>query len=156
MENWEEADVSNLDVEELLARFQNLRKQKFKPQVLETYKRRFRNAVRSYLEYLHSPGTWRPTNQDRSVTTDRSRHASAAPITASAVGSAPHPRAAGEMEYPFPLRPGFMARLFLPVDLTNEEVTRIQNFVGMLVVNTGKTDGASWAEKQQDATAGRG
>ena len=48
----EQVNVANLDVEDLLTRFQNLRKQRFKPQVLEAYKRRFRNAVKSYKEYL--------------------------------------------------------------------------------------------------------
>src|SRR5450631_3019798 len=66
VENPEQGDIENLDVDDLLTRFQNLRKQRFKPQVLEAYKRRFRNAVKSYKEYLQNPGTWKPASQERS------------------------------------------------------------------------------------------
>ena len=79
LENWEDTDIAKLDVEELLARFQNLRKQRYTPQVLETYKRRFRKAVSSYLEYLDDPGSWRPTSQERSVTPDRGRRSASGP-----------------------------------------------------------------------------
>jgi hypothetical protein len=40
--------------------FVNLKKKDFKPAVLETYKRRFRHAVASYLAYLNDPGAWKP------------------------------------------------------------------------------------------------
>jgi hypothetical protein len=45
--------------------FQNLRKTKFKPAVLETYNRRFRQAVASYLNYLEDPGGWKPRMVER-------------------------------------------------------------------------------------------
>lgn len=138
LEDWEDADIAKLDVEELLTRFQNLRKQNFKPQVLETYKRRFRKAVSSYLEYLDNPGAWRPTNQERSVNPDRGRRAAASGMSTPVAGAVASTRL-GEVEYPFPLRPGVMARFVLPADLTIEEVVRIQNFVAMLVV-TRKTE----------------
>ena len=67
----DQADVASLDVDDLLTRFQNLRKQRFKPQVLEAYKRRFRSAVKSYKDYLENPGAWKPVNQDRSASSDR-------------------------------------------------------------------------------------
>jgi len=139
LENWEDTDIAKLDVEELLARFQNLRKQRYTPQVLETYKRRFRKAVSSYLEYLDDPGSWRPTSQERSVTPDRGRRTGTAAASTSVAGAVA-PTGAGEVEYPFPLRPGVMARLVLPTDLTSEEVIRIQNFVAMLVVGTRKAE----------------
>src|ERR1700674_1640022 len=67
----DQADVASLDVDDLLTRFQNLRKQRFKPQVLEAYKRRFRSAVKSYKDYLDNPGAWKPENQDRSASSHR-------------------------------------------------------------------------------------
>ena len=59
------ADVASMDVEDLLTRFQNPRKQWFKRQVLEAYEHRFRNAVKSYKDYLENPGAWKPGNHDR-------------------------------------------------------------------------------------------
>ena len=43
-DDWEQTDISKLDVEDLLLRFQNLRKKEFVPQVLGTYKQRFRKG----------------------------------------------------------------------------------------------------------------
>jgi hypothetical protein len=135
----EQADIANLDVEDLLTRFQNLRKQNFKPQVLEAYKRRFRNAVKSYKEYLENPGTWRPANQERSGVSERRRRSSnAATESPMAVSGAVRSNQVAidgtSEEYRLPLRPSVMARLILPVDLTREEATRIKVFVDMLVV----------------------
>src|SRR6266566_1204883 len=56
LENWEDADIKALDVEQTLTRFQKLKKKDYMPTVLETYKRRFRLAVASYLSYLRDPG----------------------------------------------------------------------------------------------------
>src|SRR5436309_13241000 len=61
----EGVDVKTLDIEGTLARFQHLKKKDFKPAVLETYKRRFRQAVASYLAYLDDPGGWKPRSLDR-------------------------------------------------------------------------------------------
>jgi hypothetical protein len=38
------------------------------------------------------------------------------------------------IEYPFPLRPGVMARLILPTAITREDVRRLSAFMSMLVV----------------------
>jgi hypothetical protein len=70
-DDWEETDVTRLDVESLLIRFQNLEKKDFKPQVLEVYKQRFRKAVGMYLEYLRDPGGWKPGTQEKPATSQR-------------------------------------------------------------------------------------
>jgi len=138
MDDAEQVDIATLDVEDLLTRFQNLRKQRFKPQVLEAYKRRFRNAVRSYKGYLENPGTWKPVTQERPSNAERRQRpttASAGSSVASpALGSSSVAPSAGSEEYRLPLRPSVMARLILPLDLTAAEATRIKTFVDMLVV----------------------
>jgi hypothetical protein len=139
LDDSDEVDVESLNIEELLTRFQNLRKQRFKPQVLEAYKRRFRNAVKSYKDYLENPGAWKPATQDRSSAATRRPRASDASVpsdgTSTGVGR-PYASVApvGSEEYRFPLRPGVMARLTLPVDLTRDEAKRLKAFVDMLVV----------------------
>ncbi len=134
----EQINVANLDVEDLLTRFQNLRKQRFKPQVLEAYKRRFRNAVKSYKEYLENPGTWKPASQERSGGGERRPRSSTAAESITLIAEPKHLTAAvaspGGEEYRLPLRPSVMARLILPMDLTRDEATRIKAFVDMLVV----------------------
>jgi hypothetical protein len=136
----DDVEVGSLNVDELLSRFQNLRKQRFKPQVLEAYKRRFRNAVKSYKDYLENPGTWKPATQDRSsgaVRRARPSDASLAPEATANGADRSHAAVApiGCEEYRFPLRPGVMARLTLPVDLARDEVRRLKAFIDMLVVD---------------------
>jgi hypothetical protein len=145
----DQADVASMDVEDLLTRFQNLRKQRFKPQVLEAYKRRFRNAVKSYKDYLENPGAWKPANQDRSSGAERRPRASNAAAAQAVTSGVSHARSGsvGSEEYPFPLRPGVMARLVLPVDLTRDEARRIKAFVDMLVVASSIEENASMKQE---------
>jgi len=88
------ADVASMDVEDLLTRFQNPRKQWFKPQVLEAYERPFRNAAESYKDYLENPGAWKPGNHDPSSGPERHPRAS----NAAAAGGARHPRRAARIQ----------------------------------------------------------
>jgi len=137
-EDWEQMNVAELDVEETLVRFQNLKKKDFRPQVLEEYKQRFRKAIRSYLDYLANPGSWKPTAQEKPTASQRNGRdrKSSAPL-AQPLPSQPSPRhGSDEIEYPFPLRSGVMARLILPKDLSRDDVSRLSAFMGMLVVAT--------------------
>jgi hypothetical protein len=136
-DGWETTDISTLDVDDLLIRFQNLKKKDYTPQVLQLYKKRFRKALASYLNYLENPGTWKPGTNERIGTSQRSERASRRqPTTPQAVASeARHLAGPNEVEYPFPLRTGVMARLVLPRDLTQEDVSRLSAFMSMLVVS---------------------
>jgi len=140
-DDWEETDVTGLDVEGLLIRFQNLEKKDFKPQVLEVYKQRFRKALALYLEYLRNPGGWKPTAQEKpAAASQRNDRPPRRPpsTTAASAGTAPSHVGAGETEYPFPLRPGVMARLILPSNLTQQDVNRLAAFMAMLIVDAEK------------------
>ena len=63
--DWQNVDVSQLNVEDILLRFQNLKKKDFRPNVVEVYKKRFKVALDSYLEYFRDPGNWRESSQER-------------------------------------------------------------------------------------------
>ena len=84
-DGWEQTNISELDVEETLLRFQNMKKKDFLPQVLEEYKQRFRKAVRSYLEYLANPGGWKPSAQDSSTAAQHSSRARSLAATTDSV-----------------------------------------------------------------------
>jgi hypothetical protein len=84
-DDWEKTDVTTLDVENLLIRFQNLRKKDFRPQVLEVYKQRFRKAVASYLEYLQNPGGWKPGTQEKPTASQRNDRSPKPPLTTDCV-----------------------------------------------------------------------
>ena len=70
-DGWEQTDITDLNVDDILLRFQNLKKKDFVPQVLEAYKHRFRKAIASYFGYLENPGGWKPSSQEKSAASQR-------------------------------------------------------------------------------------
>lgn len=138
-DDWQSVDVKKLDVEGILTRFQNLRAKKYKPNVLETYKRRFRQAVRSYLEYLEDPAGWKPSSSSGPTRTRNQNGAEAQkePVPRGEVVRevVPGPKGAGLVDYPFPIREGLIARLVLPRDLKTSEVKRLSAFMTTLALD---------------------
>lgn len=133
LEDWESADIKGLDVEATLVRFQNLKKKDFKPAVLETYKRRFRQAVASYLVYLDDPGGWKPRTLDRATAGEKS-NGGERPVETARLTKHEMPQA-GLVDYPFPLREGQITRLILPRDLKTSEVKRLSAFMSTLAID---------------------
>lgn len=133
LDDGESVDIKSLDVDGTLVRFQNLKKANFKPAVLDTYKRRFRQAVASYLKYLEDPAGWKPRTVDRVAASEKGngegRGSEVARLTKHEIPQA------GLVEYPFPLREGQIARLVLPRDLQSSEVKRLSAFMSTLVVD---------------------
>jgi hypothetical protein len=133
--DWENEDVTKLDVEDTLTKFQNLRGKNFKPRVLEAYKGRFRQALASYLSYLDDPGGWKPL--ERAPRAPISSNGGAEPSTpVRDVGAG-----RSLIDYQFPLRSGLSARLSLPRDLKEAEVKRLTAFMQTLVVDFGNGGG---------------
>lgn len=128
-------DIATLDVESFLKRWENLRKQNFKPDSLETYKQRFRQALGLYRSYLEDPGGYRPSRAkpsrpEKTNGKKPGREASAQPTETPAE---PLQQRGKVMDYPFPLREGVIAHLYLPVDLRASEVKRPGAFMSTLV-----------------------
>lgn len=133
LDDWESQDIKKLDVESTLVRFQNLKKKEFKPVVLETYKRRFRLAVTSYLSYLEDPSGWKPTTIRRAVAGEKENGEKR---SAESAHSPKHELPQVNMvEYPFPLREGQSVRLVLPRDLKTAEVKRLTAFMSTLAID---------------------
>jgi hypothetical protein len=141
-EGWDQTDISKVDIEDLLLRFQNLKKKDYRPEVLEVYKQRFRKAMGSYLGYLANPGGWKPNVREKSITSQRAERAPKhQPATQTVASVAVNGRlSSDEVEYPFPLRSGVLARLVLPRDLTRDDVNRLSTFMSMLVVDPAKRE----------------
>src|SRR5438067_705801 len=62
-DNLETVDVRQLDVDDTLRRFRNLRGKDLKPDSIEAYEQRFRQALKSFLDYVDDPGAWKPTTR---------------------------------------------------------------------------------------------
>lgn len=136
LENWESVDIKALDIEDTLSRFQNLKKKDFKPAVLETYKRRFRQAIGSYLSYLDDPGGWRPKTAERAGGGEP-RTGTEPPAEGRRLAPQRATAQAGMVDYPFPLplREGQDVRLSLPRDLKVSEVKRLTAFLMSLAID---------------------
>lgn len=138
-DNWESIDVAELDIEDILRRFETLRATEYKPGSLATYKSRFRKAVEMYLDYLSSPSTWSPGIRRRS----QKRRGANQEVALNGGGSSVQTISNGVtaatdrstfIEYPFPLRAGCVARFSLPPDLTAAEARRLSAFIASLAV----------------------
>lgn len=134
LDGWQTVDVGNLDADDVVRRFKNLRKKDFRPKTLEIYGKRFKAALNSYRTFLEDPGNWRPLIQQRPVKAGRGS-AGAKDDREPLAGDE---RAGKEalMEYPFPLRAGQTVRLLLPRDLKLAEVKRLQAFMVTLAVDS--------------------
>ena len=134
-DGWQDLDVRSIDVDELLHRFENLRKKDFTPKSLAQYGSRFRRALRSYLEYLDKPHGWSfDAREAKGGVGERSKKRSTKP--------APQPAevaSSGYMiTYPFPVRAGVVARLVLPKDLKSAEARRLSAFLQSLSIEDTK------------------
>lgn len=61
----EAADLSKVDLEDVILRHRNLATGKIMPRTLAAYESRTRIAVRDFLEYLKNPSEWKPSTQRR-------------------------------------------------------------------------------------------
>lgn len=145
LEDWQAADVRKINVEEVCRRFQNKRNKDFKPESLDAYKRRFAQALKSFLEYADDPSAWKPVAGDRTARKERDTRTNGGGAQLKQMPAEMQPAAAGApalVEYPFPLREGRMARLTLPADLKLAEVRRLSAYLNTLAVDFEPESGA--------------
>lgn len=141
-----ETDMTTLDVENLLSRWETKNKTKYKPESLNTYKGRFRQAVAMYKAWLANDPDWKSASKTANAgasgaprqrrangtpkrATTKSASAPATELVADAPSHAAGPRL---VTYDLPLRPDLLVRLNLPVDLNKDDAARIAAFVSSL------------------------
>lgn len=137
LDGWETTDIRTINIDDVFRRFQNKRSKDFKPESLETYRRRFSHAVRLFLEYADNPASWKAPSQGRSTRKQKNggnggEGADRVPDR-SPTGSSP---GAALVEYPFPLREGRLAYLRLPADLKVAEVRRLTAYLNTLAIDS--------------------
>lgn len=148
--------VAEIDVDNLLDRFETLARTDFTAASMTTYKSRFRQSIAMYVAWLAKDQDWK--NAGRTPTQQRAAKAAKAgavtratkkqPSTAvsrilDTIGKNPVPDPAPDIgaprlvSYDLPLRPDLLVRLALPVDLTKADAARISAFVGSLAFDGG-------------------
>lgn len=133
-EGWEALDLTSIDLEDYLARFQTLAGAQYKAESIATYKRRIYNAIEAHEHYLANgrPPSFRPGASRRpkaeesdggSVVSMSSKQPKPAPMTAPSNGMT---------DFPYPLGDGRMVTLRLPTRLKGDDVNRICAFIRTL------------------------
>lgn len=135
VDGWETADLTALRADKLLQSFEIKARDRYGPQTLEVYKRRFRTALGFFLEFAADP---KNSAVMAKLTRNRERGhqpRARAGLTrrlgdsqSSPVDGVP----AGFFEHHYPLRGGQMVTLTLPLDLTTAEAMRLSAFIATL------------------------
>lgn len=138
LDDWEALDVREVDVEDAIHRFQNLKAREFTPSSLETYASRFRKALSLFKDYASNPAGWRVSGRQRRQKSPEKVSGSdriAAPDESAQAQTREISRTVDEphlITYPFPLRRGLTVKLSLPDDLTAGEARRLSAFLATL------------------------
>jgi len=128
------ADLRDLDVDQAVTRFANLKGNGFTPGSLKSYKSRFAGALSDFLAYKANPLAFKPGVTPR----QRRSKAQLAPKQEQAETYAQEsgPRALAQQEtlvFPIPLRPNVVVQVAgIPSDLTTAEARKISAVITAL------------------------
>ncbi|MES1956212.1 hypothetical protein [Salinisphaera hydrothermalis] len=133
----EAADLRNVDVEELAARFENRHKGDYAPQSLRVYQSRARSAINDFIGWVDNPSGFKPAGKraakrGRSEQTDdgKARNQDSGGAGAPAGGTDDGRKPSTTFNIPIPVRDGFIVEVAgLPMDLKPEEAQRIAGIV---------------------------
>jgi hypothetical protein len=143
-------DARTMNVDDIVRRFKNKQRGgKFKDPTLNDYERRFRQAVEMYRKWLDSDPSWRPAPRKTAAPRQSKPENASKPAQALQETLAAEPTAAKAVvqtdtatwpqmvKYPYPVRPGLLAHVELPADLTASEAERVAKFVASLAFDEG-------------------
>lgn len=152
---WQSLDLRSLDVDSLLSRFRNLRRNDYSDDSMRVYRQRFGQALKMHLARLENDGNWRsygPQSSPRSSSGGGSRSGGRKGATATvptpreapsaesaereddtvSSASTTNPGGMSLMRFPFPLREAVDVYLALPRDLNTDEADRLAGFIRSL------------------------
>ncbi len=135
-ESWETVQIPDLDIDDVLRRFETLRAMKFSTGSLGTYKSRFKKSVAMFKAFQDNPSAWRPDVRPRNRGASQSaRAATSGPSALQAPTNSHQPSSSTSViTYPFPLREDVLVSLQLPADLTKREARRLSAFLDSVAV----------------------
>jgi hypothetical protein len=135
----EASDVTTVNVEEVVSRFQRLHGRDYAPGSLISYKSRLRSALDDFQSYLSNPLAFRPSSQGRVRTRTRTAREEQLESGVKPERRSEHarpiamPTAAG-LIVPIPIRPDLTIHVQgIPFDLTEAEARKIAAVVTAMV-----------------------
>lgn len=131
----ERADLTQLDLDAVIRRFNNKRARDFNPSSLKEYGRRVHRAIDLFLQWRENPADF--TIKTRTSNGPRKKEKTAESDASRSEGSVeliPEQRP-GTYQSSLPVRPGLIVTLSnVPHDLTAAEAERLASFIKMLAV----------------------
>jgi hypothetical protein len=149
-QGWQDLDLRHLDVDALLDRWQNLRRNKYSDSSISVYRTRFKKAVKMHLARLDNDPNWKSYGPSaRAAPTGVSPQPNGTgkkPKTAASATTPPNPAVEPEddepvrtpparpglMDFPYPLRDDLDVYVRLPRDLTAPEAERLAKYIRSL------------------------
>jgi hypothetical protein len=147
-------DVRQIDVDMEIRRYNNLHPGDLSPESLATYGKRVKIAISNYVEYVANPTKYKPPGSGRSPLASASQKKAPAktkrldslpdvtdvtdvrviePIPSSgSVRTETFLATEANLAMPFPLRPGYLAQIVIPRDMTKAEAGRLCAFIQTL------------------------
>jgi hypothetical protein len=135
-------DLRTVDTDDVMGRFETLAGQKYAPDSLRAYRNRFNRAIELYRQYLdQGAGNFKPP-AGRAPRRRKSEPGGGSPGTTGDTltpsQTSPNATPPALIDYPFPMRTGVMAHLYLPPTLEKEDAERLASYVRALVFDPQK------------------
>lgn len=131
----EQEDMSKLDLDAVIRRFNNIRARDFNPSSLKEYGRRIRKAVDLYEQWKENPADFSVKTRAPRKTRKESQ-AETRSIEVNQTNTLISPNRTDAYQSSFPVGPGRVVTLSnIPQDLTSAEAEKLAQFVRMLAVD---------------------
>ncbi len=133
----EKKDLSRIDIDAVIKRFNNKRAKDFNPASLKEYGRRVRRALELFGTWRQDPSSFTiKTRSNGSDSRRKPKDSDKGWQEAKGFREDPAPeRLAGTYQSSFPVRPGLVVTLQnVPNDLTAAEADRLANFIRLLAI----------------------
>lgn len=131
----EATDIIGVDLDDVMAKFDNLNKHRFTPESLQAYRSRLKAALRDFQSYSENPVNFRPQGQTRGKQKGQPERLRATSVNVKpTVNTEGGPLSTSELPnvsvLPIPLRQNLTIRIVgLPFDLTAGEAKKLANIV---------------------------
>lgn len=136
----DQADLRNVDLDQVFDRFQNLQGTAYTPDSLQVYKSRTNTALTDFLAWVENPSAFRPVSAQKSRANNVKKQVSRGSSPKSASKSTPRlapsstssraDERPGQIVVPVPLREGITVEICnLPADLTEAEAARLASII---------------------------
>lgn len=140
---WQKTDIRHINISDYIARFKNKTVGKYSADSLIVYQSRLNKAIKWYSTFLENPGWVPPTgkaSKKAKILKQEKVETGHLLPEKSNIEDADQPTSTDSSQndliaYPFPLRPGKIVRLYLPLDLTTSEAKRLGKYLESLSVD---------------------